>query len=110
MKKDDCYDKFSPNGSGFTLRRINDKKPCWTVQKTVNHCASSDGLLHFSENRKLTITEIKRLSSFPDDFQFTGSFQEQWARIGNAVMPNFMKAIAMNIRKQVFDRAVLENG
>ena len=104
MKMDDCYDKFSPNGSGFTLRRINKNKPCRTISKTVNHSASSDGLLHFSENRKLTISEIKRLSSFPDEYKLIGNFQEQWARIGNAVMPKMMYHIAKNLKENILDK------
>lgn len=101
MQMDDCYDKFSPNGSGFTLRRINRNKPCWTISKTVNHSASSDGLLHYSENRKLTISEIKRLSSFPDKYKLFGTFIQQWARIGNAVMPKMMYHIAKNIKENI---------
>jgi len=98
MKKDECYDKYSPHGSGFTLRRINNLRPSWTITKTINHCSSSDGLIHYSENRKLTITEIKRLSSYPDNFKLKGNFEEQWARIGNSVMPKFMQAIAEHIK------------
>ena len=36
---------------------------------------------------------LKKLSSFPLEFRFTGSFNEQWSRIGNAVMPKFMEHI-----------------
>ena len=103
MKMDDCYDKYNPTGSGFTLRRINKNKPCWTIQKTINHSASSDGLLHYSENRKLTISEIKRLSSYPDDYQLTGTFIEQWARIGNSVMPKMMYHIAKHIKENILN-------
>ena len=34
-----------------------------------------------------TILELKRLSSFPDAYQFSGSYTQRWARIGNAVPP-----------------------
>jgi DNA (cytosine-5)-methyltransferase 1 len=106
MKMDDCYDKFSPNGSGFTLRRINKNKPCWTISKSVNHSASSDGLLHYEENRKLTISEIKRLSSFPDEYKLSGTFIQQWARIGNAVMPKMMFHIAKHLKENILNHAI----
>ena len=38
-------------------------------------------------NRILRIAEIKRLQTFPDDFQLAGNVQEQWRQIGNAVPP-----------------------
>ncbi len=51
-----------------------------------------------------TIQEIKCLCSFPDDFKLTGSYQQQWARLGNAVMPKFMQAIAENIRDNILSQ------
>ena len=104
MKPGECYDKYSPNGSGFTLRRIKFNEPSSTISRTVNHSASSDGLLHPKENRKLTISEIKALHSYPSEFKTQGDFRGQWAVIGNSVPPKFMKAIATTIRQQVFDQ------
>jgi DNA (cytosine-5)-methyltransferase 1 len=110
MKQGDSYDKYSPNGSGFTLQRISFNKPCPTIQKTVNHSASSDGLLHYSENRKLTISEVKRLCSFPDEFKFIGDFINQWARLGNAVMPLFMRSIANHIKNEILSKVDATGG
>lgn len=101
MKMDECYNKYSPTGSGFTLRRINKNKPSWTITKTVCHCASADGLLHYNENRKLTITEVKRLCSYPDNFKMIGKFTEQWARLGNSVMPKQMYHIAKTLKEKI---------
>jgi DNA (cytosine-5)-methyltransferase 1 len=56
-------------------------------------------VVHPEEDRHLTIEEAKRLCSFPDDFKLIGSFSEQWARLGNAVMPNQMKAIALHLSR-----------
>jgi len=81
-------------GSYFNTIRIHPSKPCPTITKIR-------GLLHYVEPRYLTIPELKRLSSFPDDFQFIGGMLNQWARIGNAVMPNQMKAIAKTIKSQI---------
>lgn len=53
------------------------------------------------EPRSLNILEAKRIASFPDAFQFDGSFQEQWSRIGNSVPPLLMRAIAQRLREAV---------
>lgn len=84
------------HGMFFNWQRIAWNEVCPTITKTP--C-----LFHWNENRFLTIQELKRLSSFPDDFQFIGSHRQQWARIGNAVMPKFMEAIANRIKETVFD-------
>jgi len=59
------------------------------------------GLMHPTEMRRPTIPEIKRISTFPDDFCFPGKFKEQWGCIGNSVPPNFMRAIAGHINENV---------
>jgi DNA (cytosine-5)-methyltransferase 1 len=82
------------NGKYFNCQRIARHKPCPTITKTA--C-----LFHWVENRYLTIQELKRLAGFPDDFQFLGTHKEQWARIGNAVMPPFMRALAEHIKKEI---------
>lgn len=45
------------------------------------------------EQRQLTIAEVKRLCSFPDDYVLTGSHADQWSRLGNSVPPLMMAAI-----------------
>ena len=37
------------------------------------------------KNRFLRINEIKRLQTFPDNYEFFGNFSDQWRQIGNAV-------------------------
>lgn len=74
-------------GSYFNTIRQDERKPASTVTKTR-------GLLHYDEKRYLTIKEVKRLCSFPDDFKLFGTELNQWARLGNSVMPLQMKAIA----------------
>ena len=86
----------------FNVKKINLNKPLNTIIKLFSDGMS--GLLHPEEKRFLTINELKRCSSFPDVFIFTGSFQEQWARIGNAVMPNQMYYIAKHIKETVFNK------
>jgi site-specific DNA-cytosine methylase len=80
----------------FGLVRLNPEKPCPTIQKSSPQ-SSTTGLVHPYEIRHLTISEIKRMSSFPESFRLEGSFVEKWARIGNSVPPVFMKAVAEHI-------------
>jgi DNA (cytosine-5)-methyltransferase 1 len=55
--------------------------------------------------RKFTIAEVKRLCGFPDDFRLTGSYSDQWARLGNAVPPPMAAAVAASIRDRVLHAA-----
>lgn len=47
-----------------------------------------------TEVRRLTIDEVKRLCSFPDDYVLEGSYEQQWMRLGNSVPPLMTKAVA----------------
>ena len=53
------------------------------------------------ERRRLTIEEVKLLSSFPHDFILTGSFEQQWERVARAVPPLMMRAIAARLAEQL---------
>ena len=44
--------------------------------------------------RKLAIAEVKRLCSYPDDYQLTGKYAQRWERLGRSVPPVMMKYIA----------------
>lgn len=100
-KPGESFDRHHPEGHWFNGRKLNPHKPCPTISATVSPNGGG-GLFHWEFPRCLNIGELKRLSSFPDDFKFTGSFRQQWARIGNAVMPKFMEAIASHIIETVF--------
>ena len=51
-----------------------------------------------TDRRKFTIAELKRICSFPDDYVMTGSYAQQWARLGNSVPPLMAQAIAASLR------------
>lgn len=53
------------------------------------------------EKRKFTIAELKRICAFPDDFKVLGTYSQQWERLGRAVPPLMMRAIAIEIRDHV---------
>ena len=53
------------------------------------------------ERRKFTIAEAKRVCAFPDDYVLTGTYAQQWERLGNSVPPTMMMHIAAALRDQV---------
>lgn len=85
-------------GNSFGFHYNSPLKPFRTITKTK----SSNALIKVNDlYRYPTVTELKRICSFPDDFKLIGTFEQQWARLGNAVMPNQMKAIANTIRQEI---------
>jgi len=57
--------------------------------------------IHPIEPRVITVREMARLQSFPDDFIFEGSKGKQMVQIGNAVPPLMAKAIGLAIRRSM---------
>lgn len=55
--------------------------------------------IHPIEPRVITVREMARLQSFPDDFIFKGAKGKQMVQIGNAVPPLLAKAIGLAIQK-----------
>lgn len=56
--------------------------------------------------RKFTIAELRRICSFPDDFILTGSYAQQWERLGRAVPPVMMSHVAAAVRDRILKRCV----
>ena len=54
--------------------------------------------LHPKKPRTLTVREMARIQTFPDDFIFKGSKSKQMVQVGNAVPPILAKAIGLAIR------------
>lgn len=102
MKPGEQGSKYA-NGSYFSLGRLDWDKPCSTVLQSDAKQTSSC-CVHPEENRRLTISELKRVSSFPDNFVLTGDYKQQWERIGRAVPPNMMKAIAEHVKYFILDK------
>jgi DNA (cytosine-5)-methyltransferase 1 len=74
---------------------LNGPSPTITVEGKKAHAAS---VAHPIERRKFSIAELRRICGFPDDFVLTGTYQQQWERLGRAVPPPMMAAlVAANI-------------
>ena len=88
---------YHEKGHCFNTKRASFYKPSPTL-------TASGGLIHWSEDRVLTVPELKRIQSLPDDFILTGSQSQQTERVGRMVPPLMMKAIAENIYKEVLSK------
>jgi len=59
------------------------------------------------DNRKFTISELKRIASFPDDYIIIGNnYNEKAEGLGRCVPPKMMEAIARNIKINILDKTV----
>jgi DNA (cytosine-5)-methyltransferase 1 len=59
------------------------------------------GVVHPDQKRKYSIAELKRVCGFPDDVILTGNYRQQWERLGRAVPPPMMKAVAEAVRDRI---------
>ena len=83
-----------------SLVKLHPYKPAPTIRKLVRSGGFAS-IVHWKAPRVLTIQEVKRLMSFPDDYKLAGNFTDQWARLGNSVPPRFMQYLAMHIRQEL---------
>ena len=88
---------YHEKGHCFNTKRASFYKPSPTL-------TASGGLIHWKEDRVLSVPELKRIQSLPDDFVLTGSHSQQTERVGRMVPPLMMKAIAENIYKEVLSK------
>lgn len=75
--------------------------PCPTICASHEHPGIAS-VTHPTEKRKLAIAELKRICAFPDDFVLTGTYAQQWERLGRAVPPVMMSHIARTIHDAIF--------
>lgn len=85
-------------GSAISMIILDPNKPCPTITKSE---IAASGLIHPNKKRYLNLSELKRLSSFPDDYWFLNR-ESGIERIGNAVPPLLIKAIAEQIKKDIY--------
>ena len=93
-------DDFNPKGHHFNLKRVSQYLPSPTIT-AMGSAVTTAGAFHWKEPRKLTLGELKRIMSLPDDFILTGKWNQKAERIGRMVPPLMMKAIASSIYDKV---------
>lgn len=77
-------------GTGFGAQFLNINKPSYTIPARYWK-DGYDALVKYNETeiRRLTILELKRIQSFPDDYYLEGNKKDQIMQIGNAVACKF---------------------
>lgn len=83
-----------------SLHRYNSKKPSLTID--TGHRTH----FHYKWNRIPSVRESARLQSFPDDFIFYGSKQQQYKQVGNAVPPLLGKAVGLKLMEFLKDEKI----
>ena len=80
------------------LYKADPDKPVRTI---VAKLGAYSGPFHWS-SRKFTLSEFKRLQSFPDDYEFVGGLNSALQQLGNSVPPLFAENLANAVLQQLF--------
>ena len=91
---------YHHKGHHFNLKRVSQYQPAPTLTAMGSNDTTA-GAFHWAEPRKLTIGELKRIQSLPDDFKLTGKWNQKSERIGRMVPPLMMKVIADSVYNKI---------
>ena len=94
---------YHPKGHHFNLKRVSQYQPAPTIT-AMGSAETTAGAFHWNEARKLTIPELKRIMSLPDDFKLTGKWNQMAERCGRMVPPLMMKRIASSVYEKVLEK------
>ena len=98
MKEGESGNQYAPSGY-FGLQRIKRDTPSPTIcQRQGNKGAC---LIHWEEHRELSVPELIRLMSFPDDYYLGEKYTQKTERLGRAVPPLLMKEIANHVYQTI---------
>jgi DNA (cytosine-5)-methyltransferase 1 len=97
LQQGESGEKYAKN-KYFGLKRPKLDDVCYTILARQGNKAA---ILHPTETRQLTISEIKRIMSFPDDYYVGEKYIQKCERLGRAVAPLMMKAISEHIYKTI---------
>ena len=94
---------YHPKGHHFNLKRVSQYQPCPTIT-AMGSAETTAGAFHWIEPRKLTLGELKRIMSLPDDFKLTGKWNQRAERCGRMVPARMMERIASSIYEKVLEK------
>lgn len=92
------------NNKYINLKRAGLNTPSQSVTAIGGQNPGVASVTHPTEKRKFSIAELRRICAFPDDFILTGTYAQQWERLGRAVPPVMMMYIAKTIQTEVLDK------
>lgn len=81
------------------LYKVKRDEPCRTIKAQPGKFT---GPFHW-KNRHFSIAELKRLQTFPDDYEIVGSYGKVVEQIGNSVPPRLAQVIATSVREQLLE-------
>ena len=81
-------------GAPSGIKRLSGSIPSLTITS-----GSYAEFIHPQENRLLTLRECARIQSFPDSYEFHGSWSAIATQIGNAIPPLFMENLIRHIQR-----------
>ena len=93
-------------GVASSIRAYMDR-PLPTIQKNAMPGQPPyvrNSTIHPTQPRALSIREMARCQSFPDEYRFVAALNNGMQRIGNSVPPLFMRAIAAHLRTAILDQ------
>lgn len=80
--------------------RLHWDRPAITITAYARNPASGR-YVHPEQHRGLSVREAALLQSFPEDYDFTGSLDERFRQIGNAVPPAFAAFLAAHVLNEL---------
>jgi len=87
------------------LLKLSKDKPSWTIQAQPG---TAIGPFHW-KNRRLTMREMARIQTFPDDVEILGGVSVVQKQLGNAVPSLLAEVLGKEIRRQFFGHRVSAN-
>lgn len=75
--------------------RYDSKKPSICITGDMRK------VFHYNQNRALTVRELARIQTYPDNFIFEGSVISQQQQVGNSVPPVFAEELAKCIKEML---------
>lgn len=82
------------------MLKLAKTEPSWTIQAQPG---PATGPFHW-DNRRLTMREMARLQTFPDDFETVGTLADAQRQLGNAVPSLLAEVLATEISVQLLGR------
>jgi DNA (cytosine-5)-methyltransferase 1 len=102
--------RHEAKGNGFGYVELRAGYPTCTLTSKVSlsekfvHTPTAPRFIENGIHWLPSPIELNRIGSFPDAFQFVGSYRDQWMRIGNSVPPKFMYHIAHHIYTNILSK------
>lgn len=97
----ECIFKWRSRYWSFLLK-LHPDKPSWTIQAQPG---TAIGPFHWN-NRRLTMREMARIQTFPDDVRIQGGISNVQKQLGNAVPSGLAEVLGREIRAQFFQENV----